>query len=91
MTSKRLAHRFDPRPMLPTMPPPLFKLAVFGRRGDTQATLSAYDQQGGFKALAEAINVELSVLPRERGREELSVAAEKILRRHGLVGPNAGG
>ena len=73
------------------MPPPQFKLAVYGRPGDTQAALSAYDLTGNSKALVEAINAELGGLSREGTKQTVRAAAEKILRRHGLVGPDAGG
>jgi hypothetical protein len=66
-------------------------LAVFGRPGDAQAKLSAYDLERSSKAFVEAINAELGGLTREGTEKTLGAAADKILRRHGLVGPDAGG
>ena len=77
--------------MLPAMPPPRFMLVVFGRPGDTQALLSAYDLTRASKPLVEAINAELGGLARDGAKQMVRAAAEKILRRHGLVGPDAGG
>jgi hypothetical protein len=73
------------------MPPPQFMLAVYGRPGDNQALLSAYDLTRTSKPLVEAINAELGRLPRDGTRQSLRAAADKILRRAGLVGPDAGG
>jgi hypothetical protein len=73
------------------MPPPLFMLAVFGRPGDVQAKLSAYDLTRTSKPLVETINAELGGLPREGTKQTVRAAAEKVLRRHALVGPDAGG
>lgn len=73
------------------MPSPLFMLAVYGRHGDLQAKLSAYDMERGLKALLEAINAELGGLTREGTGQMVRAAADTILRRHGLVGPNTGG
>jgi hypothetical protein len=71
--------------------PPQFMLAVYGRHGEIQAKLSAYDMERGSKALVEAINAELGGLSRDGTKQMVRAAAEKVLRRHGLVGPDAGG
>jgi hypothetical protein len=63
------------------MPPPLFMLAVFGRHGDVQAKLSAYDMERGSKALVEAINAELGGVTREGTKQMVRAAADAILRR----------
>ncbi len=73
------------------MSPPHFKLAVFGRPGDTQAALSANDMQRTPKVLVEAINAELGGLSREGTKEAVPAVADKILRWRGLLGPDAGG
>ena len=77
--------------MLPTMPPPQFMLAVYGRHGDVQALLSAYDLARTSKPLVDAINAELGGLTRDGTKQMVRAAADKILRRHGFVGPDAGG
>jgi hypothetical protein len=64
---------------------------VYGLHGDTQALLSASDPTGGLRVLVEAINTELGGLPRGGTRDTVRAAADKLLRRHGLVGPDAGG
>jgi hypothetical protein len=89
----RAGSRPDPicATMPPTMPPPQFMLAVYGRPGDTQAALSAYDITRTSKPLVDAINAELGGLPRDGTRQSVRAAADRILRRHGLVGPDAGG
>jgi hypothetical protein len=66
-------------------------LAVFGRYGEFQAKLSAYDMQRCSKELVEAFYAELGGLNREDTKQVARAAADKIVRRHGLVGPNAGG
>ena len=66
-------------------------LAVYGRHGDLQAKLSAYDLTRTSKPLVEAINAELGELARDGTKQTVRAAADKILRRHGLVGPDAGG
>jgi hypothetical protein len=66
-------------------------LAVYGRPGDIQASLSAYDVQGGSKALVEEINAELRRLPRGQHKQETHAAAVKVLRRHGFGKPNQAG
>jgi hypothetical protein len=68
-----------------------FMLAVFGRPGDTQALLSAYDPSGTSRALVERVNKEFGRLGRGGTRRETMDAAAAVLRRHGIVGPKAGG
>ena len=43
------------------------------------------------KPLVEAISTELGGLSRDGTKQTVRAAAVKILRRHGLVGPDAGG
>jgi len=69
----------------------MFKLAVYGRHDDLQATLSAYDLTGESKAFVQEINAELDQLRGTLGPAEMKKAAYAVLRRHGLVGPDAGG
>lgn len=70
---------------------PMFKLAVYGRPSDIQATLSAYDLTGESKPFVQEVNAELERLARALGPAEMQKAAVVVLRRHGLVGPDAGG
>lgn len=73
------------------MRPPLFKLAVYWCPSDVQATLSAYDLTGESKAFVQEINAEFGRLPRTLGPTGMRKAAFVVLRRHGLVGLDAGG
>src|SRR5688572_23107087 len=53
------------------MPPPLFMLAVYGRPGDVQATLSAYDLTVESKAFVQEINGDCVALLLNTGRAEV--------------------
>jgi hypothetical protein len=66
-------------------------LAVYGRPGDAQASLSAYDVKRGSKALVDEINAELRRLPRGQHKQETHSAAVEVLRRHGFGEPNRAG
>lgn len=71
--------------------PVAFKLAVFGRYGDKQAALSAYDYSPEARQLVERVNAELQALPRHDLDGNAKAAALVVLRRHGFAEPDARG